>query len=482
MTFNLRSLALYLFALISCFQGCTCSNELLPVRTNEQLPNDPSAEVRYRQDEILIMYKGIPTPGKRDSIRQALLDAGIDTTAVTIRTCNSCNAYVELWQGAEIHTVIHGEGIRAGTVSGGSKGVGEDSLARYSLNFRQPLPVDDLPDLANIRLNDRRPPVSGVDRDTIIIAVLDTGVDTTRVVPSRYLWRNRHELLSSTPDPDGNCYEGDTFGWNFVDNSADIREDNNNLHGTLIADFILREFRGTSANFPQIMVLKTHDSQGRGDLFTSICAMHYALDKGANIINASWGFYYYQEDPHAYLDSLITKVMRSRGVAFVTAAGNKIPEVDALAQAKYQEQYGTPLPERQLRNLEVHNFFPACLAEANNNVFVATTSTNRTTSPTQNFSELFVDFGVLADTVGQGYMKFQIPFSAQPLFISGSSFATAILAGKIAALTRKSEYQPELNKQQVINNIRSGTPAAIRTSAILRARNLVRDGRYVKPQ
>jgi hypothetical protein len=135
-----------------------------------------------------------------------------------------------------------------------------------------------------------------------------------------------------------------------------------------------------------------------------------------------------------------------------------------------------------LRNLEIHNFYPALLAAADNNVIVATTTSGNRISPTQNYSNRYVDFGVMADTVAPDFMKFQVPFSIQPLFISGSSFATAILAGKIGAFTDIAEYKTNLNKQQVINSIQSGSPGIIKTSADLENESLVRDGRYIERQ
>lgn len=478
MNLNARSLTLYLFAVITAFHSCTCSNKnpYEPVRSDEKR-GDNSATVRYKADEILVMYKGVPSQAKRDTIRMRLEAAGVQ--ADTVKTCNSCGAYVELWQGDEIHTVIHDEGIRAGTVSG-SRGVGEDSLARYSLNYIQHLPVEPLPNLRQYKFRDMPEANSGSGKDTIIIAVLDTGIDTTHVVRSEYLWKNRAESGNPSPDPDSNCYEKDIYGWNFVNSSPQIHDDNMNLHGTLVSQFILSEFASSSDNFPQIMSLKTHDQQGMGDLFSAICAIHYAIDKGANIINASWGFYYYHDNTHPYLDTLITESLKEKGILFVTASGNKIAQVDAYAQAVYQDEHGVTLPDSLLRNLEIHNFYPACLNNETNNIMVATTTNAQRISPTQNYSGRFVDFGVVADTISPLFMKFQVPFTTDELYISGSSFAAAILTGKVGALADKSSYQAGLNKQDIISNIGSGSAGVIQTSTDLENENLVRDGRYIK--
>ena len=104
------------------------------------------------------------------------------------------------------------------------------------------------------------------------------------------------------------------------------------LHGTLVSQYIINEFATSQNKAVELMALKTHDKDGRGDLFSSICAIHYAMEKGAQIINASWGFYYYEDGPHPYLNNLITNVLREKGILFVAAAGNKIDDQDVFAR------------------------------------------------------------------------------------------------------------------------------------------------------
>jgi hypothetical protein len=481
MIFTLRLWPLNVLAIFVSLQSCTRPKPvtpLKPVRAEESWRGDNYAQQRYKANELLILYKGIPTQARRDTIRRALESAGVNPDSITIRTCNSCNSYVELWQGRNIHTVISGEGIVAGTVSGGSRGVGEDTTAIYSLNYLQYLPVEPLPTIRQYKFEQLPEAIPGTGRDTVIVAILDTGVDTVNVVKGRYLWRNKKET-TAVGDADSNCYASDVHGWNFVNNSSDVRDDNLSLHGTIISQYIVNEFGKSPRNFVQLMNLKTHDNVGRGDLFSAICALHYAIDEGANIINASWGFYFYEDTPHPYLDSLITKVLPQKGILFVTAAGNKIDPIDQYAKVVYQNLYGITLPDSMLRNLEIHNFYPAVLSTEINNVIVATTTDGNQISPTQNHSDKYVDIGVAADTVNSTSMKFQVPFTTPSVFISGSSFATAILTGKIGAFTSKSKFTTGLKKQEIIDDLEA-VAATISTSATLENRKYIRKGRYIK--
>lgn len=52
--------------------------------------------------------------------------------------------------------------------------------------------------------------------NTIIVAVLDGGVDTTQEDLKEILWRNPKEIAGNNKDDDGNGYVDDVFGWNFL--------------------------------------------------------------------------------------------------------------------------------------------------------------------------------------------------------------------------------------------------------------------------
>ncbi|MGS2763122.1 S8 family serine peptidase [Sinomicrobium sp. M5D2P9] len=55
----------------------------------------------------------------------------------------------------------------------------------------------------------------GKTGDTIVIAVIDTGIDTLHLDLRPVLWRNKRE---QGKDQDGNGYKGDFCGWNFLGN------------------------------------------------------------------------------------------------------------------------------------------------------------------------------------------------------------------------------------------------------------------------
>src|SRR5690606_15096194 len=114
-----------------------------------------------------------------------------------------------------------------------------------------------------------------------------------------------------------------------------------------------------------------------------------------------------------------------------------------------------------------------------NNVIVATTSNTNRVTPTQNYFRRYVDFGVIADTVDAADMRFLVPYASPPTYVCGSSFATAILSGKIGATVSKSVYGSPIGKETVFAEMEA-VPSLVQTSADLEDRKLVRKGRYVK--
>ncbi|RBL89369.1 S8 family serine peptidase [Chitinophaga flava] len=438
-------------------------------------PGSPADTPRHYTDQLVIFFKHRPSAAALTAIKTNMKKNGIDTAAITTQHCDNCgDAEIELWQAPKIETYAVAENVKGGASTGtGSNGVGEDSLAYYTQNYI----ISSPPDMPTKTRRDsfyiRRGTGSGPShkKDTIKVAILDTGIDPYLMNFPEFFWKNPGEIPANGKDDDGNCLADDINGWNFVARNNVLTDDSYNGHGTHIALFILNELRRNNTNTLQLMTLKTHDHKAEGSLFNIVCALLYAANKGANVINASWGFYS-QHAPWHPLDSVITQLLAEKGILFITAAGNKMEAADDSAV-----KAGIPLAA--LRNLDIHHFYPACLGGKQNNILVVTTTVDSMVSPTQNHSKKYVDLGVQADTLENGYLKFQVPFTTgQPVFVSGSSFATAIATGKIAANCSPALFKGGLNKTTFIDSL----GADVLQSAKLIQKGQVKQGRYIKHQ
>jgi thermitase len=148
---------------------------------------------------------------------------------------------------------------------------------------------------------------------SIIVAVLDTGIDLSNPEFAGRIWTN--------PDSSGtDGYAGDVHGWNFVANDPNVQDDEG--HGTHVSGILAASgdngigVAGVDWN-AQIMPLKVLDANGNGTNSAIVAAIDYAVQHGARVINASWGGGFYSQ---AVADAISNA--GSHGVVFVTAAGN----------------------------------------------------------------------------------------------------------------------------------------------------------------
>ena len=125
----------------------------------------------------------------------------------------------------------------------------------------------------------------------VIVAVVDTGVDSSHIDLGQNLWRNIDEIPGNHKDDDGNGYIDDIYGYDFVNGDAYALDDNG--HGTHVAGLIagLRNATGVTgvAYQAQIMSVKVMDTEGAGYAHDIAAGIYYAVNNGAGVINLSLG-------------------------------------------------------------------------------------------------------------------------------------------------------------------------------------------------
>ena len=134
----------------------------------------------------------------------------------------------------------------------------------------------------------------GGSRD-IVVAVIDTGVDYTHPDLAANMWVNPPEF-NGTPgvDDDGNGYVDDLHGADTVVSDGDPQDDHG--HGTHVAGIVAAQADngiggvGVAYN-TQIMALKAAQYSGVLAASDIAEAIYYAVEKGADVINMSFGGY-----------------------------------------------------------------------------------------------------------------------------------------------------------------------------------------------
>lgn len=163
----------------------------------------------------------------------------------------------------------------------------------------------------------------------VVVAVIDSGVDTDHPDLADNIWTNPGEIAGNGIDDDNNGFIDDIHGWDFVENDATPNDDNG--HGTHVAGTIaaVRDngigVAGVADN-ARIMALRFLNADGNGYTSAALAALEYAIDNGAPISNNSWGGGGF----NTALSSLIASNADTH--LFVAAAGNSGLDIDSSPQ------------------------------------------------------------------------------------------------------------------------------------------------------
>lgn len=287
--------------------------------------------------------------------------------------------------------------------------------ARFAMNLKIFL---DTTDNAILTLQEKFPDRES-DGNTLTIAVIDGGINK-ELFPNE-MWINfpEYDMPAGPSRLDGldnntplNRYADDIYGYDFVEDApVGVGASPIFIHGTKVAGILQKTHEVILGNWPnlytpQLMDLKVFNDRGEGTLFDAACAGFYAIDNGADVINASWVYYSSKKD------SLFEQVVqRAAGeeIIIVAAAGN-----DSI-------------------NTDCCRSYPSAFAELYPNVIsVAALNSGKTDLAS------FSNYGCKTVTLAApGENVTSIDFEGAEVFVEGTSYAAPFLSALAGALRAK---------------------------------------------
>lgn len=281
----------------------------------------------------------------------------------------------------------------------------------------------------------------GVEGAGVIIGVVDGMVDTSHSQLSPNILVNTGETPNNKIDDDGNGFVDDYKG---VQVNSEKNDPISNRHGTHVAGIIVADpnqgpVQGVAPK-AKVVPAQFISNDGGGSIGDAIIALNYVADRGAKIINMSWGL-----DPCIEVPSLRSTLakLNSRGILLITAAGNG-------------DSRGIGV------NMDITPSFPSAYDFANQ-LNVAASTINRVLVGFSNYGVRTVH--VAAPGVGI--------YSTTPLnqieTMSGTSMAAPMVAGAAALLWSAvpSAKASQIKKALMDSVERPSTPLQVTTGGII---------------
>ena len=160
-------------------------------------------------------------------------------------------------------------------------------------------------------------------RGSIVLAVIDDGVDFTHADLTDQAWVNSGEIAANGLDDDNNGFVDDINGWNFGSNLASPAPEGSADHGTHVAGLAAARMgngvggQGVMGSNVKIMGLNVFGSSSTTSTTFIVNAIQYAVDNGAEVINLSLG----GRGSSSTMESVL-QWAADNNVVIVAAAGN----------------------------------------------------------------------------------------------------------------------------------------------------------------
>ncbi|WP_421877886.1 cadherin domain-containing protein [Pacificispira sp.] len=258
------------------------------------------------------------------------------------------------------------------------------------------------------------------DASSVVIGVIDTGIDVDHPDLVNNLWVNEGEIWGDGIDNDGNGYIDDYNGYDFF-NDRGIGPGSNSDghgHGTHVAGTIAAEgnngigVSGVAWN-ASLMAVKIFSDAGTTNTAAIIAGIQYATMMGAQVTNNSWG-------GGAYNTSILSAIEAAQAAdsIFVAAAGND----DGV-------------------NNDVSPHYPSSY-NLDNIVAVASTDSFDRLSSFSNYGATTVDLGAPGTGIYSTYKN------STYATLNGTSMATPHVTGAIALMKAEN---PSLSYSEIID-------------------------------
>lgn len=266
-----------------------------------------------------------------------------------------------------------------------------------------------------------------------VIAIIDTGVDVEHPDLKDNLWINPGELNKLDGiDDDGNGFIDDFYGWDFVNKTNRMRDFN--AHGTHCAGIAAAAGTNgvgiTGAN-PEalIMSISVMQSNGSGDIATLIKGINYAARNGADIISMSIGTYAHsialeQALAQAYQTAVLVAAAGNDGIALYDPCKRDKKRAMQLYPGAFTFVLGVQASQPTISETTGSHLVAWSNYDCDGPVYSAFGEEKQF-----NYELLAPGAGIISTVPGGQYRTF-----------NGTSMATPLVAGGIAALLDRKEF------------------------------------------